>query len=63
MVGMEKTKNVQQLLPIPGSTESMPTNSQDLYLGSLRAIGLNPQDHDIRFVEDDWESLFGPYRV
>ena len=33
-----------------------PTNSQDLYLGSLEAIGLNPQDHDIRFVEDDWES-------
>lgn len=33
-----------------------PVNSQDLYLGSLQAIGLNPQDHDIRFVEDDWES-------
>ena len=33
-----------------------PTNSQDLYLGSLEAIGLNPQNHDIRFVEDDWES-------
>ena len=33
-----------------------PVNSQDLYLGSLQAIGLNPRDHDIRFVEDDWES-------
>ena len=33
-----------------------PINSQDLYLGSLKAIGLDPQDHDIRFVEDDWES-------
>ncbi|MED5472565.1 MAG: glycine--tRNA ligase subunit alpha, partial [Pseudomonadota bacterium] len=33
-----------------------PVNSQDLYLGSLQAIGLNPQDHDIRFEEDDWES-------
>ena len=33
-----------------------PRSSQDLYLGSLKAIGLNPLDHDIRFVEDDWES-------
>ena len=33
-----------------------PDNSQDLYLGSLEAIGLNLNDHDIRFVEDDWES-------
>ena len=33
-----------------------PENSQDLYLDSLRAIGLDPDKHDIRFVEDDWES-------
>ena len=33
-----------------------PPNLQDLYLGSLAAIGLNPAVHDIRFVEDDWES-------
>jgi glycyl-tRNA synthetase alpha chain len=33
-----------------------PPNMQDLYLGSLRAIGLDPALHDIRFVEDDWES-------
>ncbi|HEX4270354.1 MAG TPA: glycine--tRNA ligase subunit alpha, partial [Rhizomicrobium sp.] len=33
-----------------------PENVQDLYLGSLRAIGLDPDLHDIRFVEDDWES-------
>ena len=33
-----------------------PLNSQVLYLGSLEAIGLNINDHDIRFVEDDWES-------
>ena len=33
-----------------------PANSQALYLGSLEAIGLNLNDHDIRFVEDDWES-------
>jgi glycyl-tRNA synthetase alpha chain len=33
-----------------------PADSQDLYLGSLRAIGIDPLQHDIRFVEDDWES-------
>lgn len=27
-----------------------------LYLGSLAAVGINPEDHDIRFVHDDWES-------
>jgi len=33
-----------------------PVDSQELYLGSLKAIGLDPMAHDIRFVEDDWES-------
>ena len=33
-----------------------PENSQELYLGSLEAIGLKLNNHDIRFVEDDWES-------
>ena len=33
-----------------------PPNLQELYLGSLAAIGLDPLLHDIRFVEDDWES-------
>jgi glycyl-tRNA synthetase alpha chain len=33
-----------------------PADSQDLYLGSLAAIGLDPAEHDVRFVEDDWES-------
>ena len=33
-----------------------PPNMQDLYLGSLAAIGLDPTLHDIRFVEDDWEN-------
>ena len=33
-----------------------PADSQDLYLGSLRHIGIDPMAHDIRFVEDDWES-------
>jgi len=33
-----------------------PLNVQELYLGSLKRFGLNLLDHDIRFVEDDWES-------
>jgi len=33
-----------------------PENSQELYLDSLRALGIDPKAHDIRFVEDDWES-------
>jgi len=33
-----------------------PDDLQELYLGSLRAIGLDMQIHDVRFVEDDWES-------
>jgi len=33
-----------------------PENFQELYLDSLQAIGINPAVHDIRFVEDNWES-------
>ena len=33
-----------------------PSDSQELYLGSLKEIGLDWRQHDIRFVEDDWES-------
>jgi glycyl-tRNA synthetase alpha chain len=33
-----------------------PPDLQELYLGSLAAIGIDPLLHDIRFVEDDWES-------
>jgi glycyl-tRNA synthetase alpha chain len=32
-----------------------PDNIQDIYLDSLRAVGIKPEDHDIRFVEDNWE--------
>ena len=33
-----------------------PDDIQNLYLASLRAIGIDPNVHDIRFVEDDWEA-------
>lgn len=33
-----------------------PNNIQELYLESLKRLGINPMEHDIRFVEDNWES-------
>jgi glycyl-tRNA synthetase alpha chain len=33
-----------------------PPDSQALYLASLKELGIDPEHHDIRFVEDDWES-------
>ncbi|CAM4024799.1 glycine--tRNA ligase subunit alpha [Cohnella lubricantis] len=33
-----------------------PDNIQELYLESLRRLGIDPRDHDIRFVEDNWEN-------
>ncbi|MEJ2470913.1 MAG: glycine--tRNA ligase subunit alpha [Desulfuromonadales bacterium] len=33
-----------------------PMNIQELYLDSLKSFGIDPARHDIRFVEDDWES-------
>jgi glycyl-tRNA synthetase alpha chain len=33
-----------------------PDHIQDLYLDSLRELGIDPRENDIRFVEDDWES-------
>ena len=33
-----------------------PPDIQDLYLQSLEALGLDLRNHDVRFVEDDWES-------
>ena len=33
-----------------------PANIQEIYLNSLKAIGLDPKEHDVRFIEDDWQS-------
>ncbi len=33
-----------------------PENPQEIYLQSLESLGINTKEHDIRFVEDDWES-------
>jgi glycyl-tRNA synthetase len=32
-----------------------PGNPQEIYLNSLQALGINPEEHDIRFVEDNWQ--------
>src|SRR5690606_26286855 len=34
----------------------VPPDAQELYLESLRALGIDPRGHDIRFVEDNWEA-------
>ncbi|MEE8449002.1 MAG: glycine--tRNA ligase subunit alpha [Thermodesulfobacteriota bacterium] len=31
-------------------------NIQEVYINSLRVLGVNPEEHDLRFIEDDWES-------
>ena len=52
-----KPQPAAALLPVPGDPEAVAAdNIQDLYLQSLAAIGLDRTLHDIRFVEDDWES-------
>ncbi len=33
-----------------------PDNIQELYLGSLKELGMDPTIHDIRFVEDNWKT-------
>ena len=40
-----------------------PENIKQTYLKSLSAIGIQSKDHDIRFVEDDWESPTGSCRI
>jgi glycyl-tRNA synthetase alpha chain len=53
---MENPNRVQQFLQYQVILKPNPANSQELYLESLRSLGIEPAEHDIRFVEDDWES-------
>ena len=53
---MGKPEPSAALLPISSFDQTKPPDLQDLYLGSLEAIGIDMALHDIRFVEDDWES-------
>jgi glycyl-tRNA synthetase alpha chain len=52
----ENPMRVQRYFQYQVIIKPNPENSQELYLGSLEALGINPVEHDIRFVEDNWES-------
>ncbi|MGB1236309.1 MAG: glycine--tRNA ligase subunit alpha [Planktomarina sp.] len=52
----ENPNRLQHYYQYQALIKPSPPNLQDLYLGSLRAIGIDMELHDIRFVEDDWES-------
>jgi len=52
----ENPNRVQQHYQLQVILKPAPADSQDLYLASLAAIGIDAGLHDIRFVEDDWES-------
>ena len=53
---LENPNRVHQFLQYQVILKPNPEGSQELYLDSLRAIGIEASQHDIRFVEDDWES-------
>ena len=53
---LENPNRVHQFLQYQVVLKPSPAASQDLYLASLRSIGIEAAEHDIRFVEDDWES-------
>ena len=50
----ENPNRVQQHYQLQVILKPAPADSQDLYLASLAAIGIDARLHDIRFVEDDW---------
>jgi glycyl-tRNA synthetase alpha chain len=52
----ENPNRLQQHHQLQVILKPAPVDSQDLYLASLSAIGIDAHRHDIRFVEDDWES-------
>jgi glycyl-tRNA synthetase alpha chain len=51
----ENPNRVQHYFQYQVLIKPSPDNIQDIYLDSLRALGIVPEDHDIRFVEDNWE--------
>ncbi|MEA2719006.1 MAG: glycyl-tRNA synthetase alpha chain, partial [Candidatus Eremiobacteraeota bacterium] len=52
----ENPNRLQHYYQFQAILKPSPPNAQELYLESLRRIGIDPLVHDIRFVEDDWES-------
>ncbi|OGT36723.1 MAG: glycine--tRNA ligase subunit alpha [Gammaproteobacteria bacterium RIFCSPHIGHO2_12_FULL_38_14] len=52
----ENPNRTQHYYQFQVTLKPSPDNIQDIYLDSLRALGIHPLVHDIRFVEDNWES-------
>ena len=52
----ENPNRMQHYYQYQVAMKPAPENIQELYLGSLAAVGVDPSIHDIRFVEDNWES-------
>ena len=52
----ENPNRLQHYYQFQVALKPSPMDIQDLYLGSLRMLGFDPLEHDIRFVEDNWES-------
>jgi glycyl-tRNA synthetase alpha chain len=52
----ENPNRLQHYYQFQVTLKPSPADIQDLYLNSLKAIGIDTSVHDIRFVEDDWES-------
>jgi glycyl-tRNA synthetase alpha chain len=52
----ENPNRLQHYYQFQVAMKPSPKDIQDLYLGSLRMLGIDPLVHDIRFVEDNWES-------
>ena len=52
----DNPNRLQQYYQLQVVLKPSPENMQQLYLDSLEAIGIDTKKHDIRFVEDDWES-------
>ncbi|WP_017294815.1 glycine--tRNA ligase subunit alpha [Geminocystis herdmanii] len=52
----ENPNRVQHYYQYQVLIKPSPDNIQEIYLDSLKALGIHTEDHDIRFVEDNWES-------
>jgi len=52
----ENNNRLQHYYQFQVALKPSPIDIQELYLESLLVLGINPREHDIRFVEDDWES-------
>ncbi|MDJ0534295.1 MAG: glycine--tRNA ligase subunit alpha [Xenococcaceae cyanobacterium MO_207.B15] len=52
----ENPNRVQHYFQYQVLIKPSPKNIQEIYLESLKTLGIKPEDHDIRFVEDNWES-------